>query len=179
MLQSRSPALGVELFEDPDQTRSDDAVHRGVDILQHVESDGVLAIRRIEDDDVIGTVAGDIVEDVIGEITVRIDDRYAFARLDIGEDHVVEQGGFAHAGLTDDIDMPTTILRTDTKELVHTAVVGLTERGHRNLLGRVGQIDGWFELFARYPVDVGRFDLDVGQVKDCRQLLSTEYERLV
>ena len=46
-----------------------------------------------------------MVEEVLGEVAVRVDDAHALALADVLEDEVSQERGLARAGLADDVDV--------------------------------------------------------------------------
>jgi hypothetical protein len=56
-----------------------------------------------------------VLEQLLGKVAVRINDAHAVAGFDVLDDQVLEESGFARAGLADDIDVLTGIFIVDTK----------------------------------------------------------------
>src|SRR5258706_16162762 len=53
----------------------------------------------------IGAPRRDVVEQVLGEVAVRVDDAHALTGLDVLKDEVSEQRGFARARLADHVEV--------------------------------------------------------------------------
>lgn len=71
----------------------------------------MLDICRIEQDHVVGTAFRNIGENRFRQVAVRIYEPDSAAFADIVVDHVLEQRGFTHTRLTDDVDVATSIVR--------------------------------------------------------------------
>lgn len=66
---------------------------------ERVEPDGMLRVRRVEDDHVPRPPARDVIEHVCGEVSVRVDHAHAAPGGDVLQDHVPQKGRLAATAL--------------------------------------------------------------------------------
>ena len=70
-----------------------------------------------------------MVQDISGQISVRVDEAHAIPVVDVRDDHVLDEGGFARAGLADGIHVSPAILLLDAEDGSSVPVVGHGEVG--------------------------------------------------
>ena len=75
--------------------------------LQRIESDRIVCVRRVEQDDVVRPMLWNQIQGVGRKIAVWFDNGYAATRGDVFCEDVLQQRGFAHACLPDCQQMPT------------------------------------------------------------------------
>ena len=84
---------------------------------RRIEADGILRLAGVEVAHLIDARARDGVEDVLGEVAVRIDDGDAFACINVAHCEVEEKRALARAGFADDPDVALTLLaREDDRD---------------------------------------------------------------
>ena len=93
----------------------------GCDPGRRIEADGILRLAGVEVAHLVDARVWDRVEDVLGEVAVRIDDGDAFARINVAHGEVEEKRALARAGFADDPNVALTLL---TREDDRTAVCG-------------------------------------------------------
>ena len=74
-------------------------------VIQQIEPDWKFHVRRIEIRHVLDAMPGNVVENVICQVAVRINDGNAMPGLDVLEDQIAEQGGFARPAFPDGVKM--------------------------------------------------------------------------
>jgi hypothetical protein len=70
-------------------------------ILEEIEPDRVLQVCRIEVDHIVGPPAGDVVDQIMREVTVGIDHTNAMTGVDILKNEIAKKCRFPSAGLSD------------------------------------------------------------------------------
>jgi len=131
VLKPRSPALGTpQVLE-----RGDDAGGgKRLALPRHpsywIEADRVLHVGHIEVAHLVCSLRWDGVDDRLGKVAVRVDDRNSLPRHDVVHGQVEQDGAFARAGLADDIQVPLAFLA----------------REHYPAADGVSCNDGWFRL---------------------------------
>ena len=78
---------------------------------ERIESDRLCGVADIEIAHVVRAAARDAVDDALGEVAVRVDDRDALARLDIGHRDIEEGRRLPRPALPDDVDVALRALR--------------------------------------------------------------------
>ena len=64
-------------------------------VFKQIQPERPLEVRRVKDDHVIGALLGDERQDVVGEVTVRINHAHASACFNVLLDHLLEELRFA------------------------------------------------------------------------------------
>ena len=82
----------------------------GRDPGRRIEADRILGLAGVEVAHVIDARARDGVENVLGEVAVRIDDGDALARVDVAHGEIEQERAFARAGFADDVDVALALL---------------------------------------------------------------------
>ena len=80
--------------------------------FQNVYADGIFFVRRIEIDDFVCPILRYEIQQVLNQISVRVNQSYAVIVAQILYDHILQERGLAHAGLADDIDMMAAVFRS-------------------------------------------------------------------
>ncbi len=181
VLHASAPHVGPEFLEDAHHAGRDERLLFLVRACKHVEGHREFLVGRIEEDNVVGTLGRDEPQTCLDEVTVRINNRKAFARVDIREDHVLEQRRFTHAGLSDHIGVTATVVGADAELCPLAAENRIPEHGDlffdRGLRIDDREIDGRLQFAARHPIDVGGFDEDVRDMPERRDLFRRENVR--
>lgn len=149
--------------------------------LQDVEGVNIFGVGRIEIAAIVDAVTGDVVENSVAKITVRIDDGNSPAFADVVDGHIGNESGFARARFTDDISVAATVFALfDTKDSIFVSefsfgkkgnigfLFGSSAVGNRQVFRRIG-----IKFFA--PSDVGKFGNFVGKVPNGGKLFGIEY----
>ena len=149
--------------------------------LQDVEGVNIFGVGRIEIAAIVDAVTGDVVENSVAKITVRIDDGDSSAFADVVNGHIGNESGFAGTGLTNDISVAATVFALfDTKDSIFVSefsfgkkgniglLFGSSAVGNRQILRRVG-----IKFFA--PSDVGKFGNFVGEMPNGGKFFGIEY----
>lgn len=103
----RSPGIPPDTFQGTDD-RGGNQVRWGAEgALEDVEADGVVVVGRVEVHDMVGAGGWDAIKDVTGEVSMRVNQPDTMAFLNILHDEITDEGGFAGAGLADDVHMLT------------------------------------------------------------------------
>ena len=110
VIEPRPPVIRPHVAEGGHDAVGND----GLKIVRHaregIESDRPLDIGRVDIDEVVGAAPRDVVQRGLGEIAVGIEKSYALAGREILADEIEQQRALAGAGLTDDVEMPTSLL---------------------------------------------------------------------
>src|SRR5258706_5562211 len=77
---------------------------------EDIEAHRIVLIRWIEQHDITGSLWRNAFQDRVDQITVRVKDCDAFSSLNVLDDEVLEEGGFAGAGGTDHVHVPYALL---------------------------------------------------------------------
>ncbi len=96
----------------------------GRDLGRGIEADRILGLAGVEVAHVVDARARDGVENVLGKVAVRVDDRNALPREDVAHGEIEEERAFARAGFSDDVDVALALLARE-----HDAAA---VRGRRN-----------------------------------------------
>jgi hypothetical protein len=70
-------------------------------LLKRIQAHRILEIGRVEVGDIVRSVRRDAVEKLFRHIPVRIDEAHTPPLMDVLEDQVPKESGFARAGLVD------------------------------------------------------------------------------
>ena len=117
VFHSCAPRIDPDALQGAHEPRDDEVPAVVADIFHHVEPDGVVSIKRSEIHDVFDALVRDKIEELFGGRSVRVDESQSLAVLDVLDRHVLEHGGFAHAGFPDDIDVLAAICRANAEHL--------------------------------------------------------------
>ena len=124
VFEARPPAVGPEVLERGDDAGGGERPALGRDPCRGIEADGMLGLARVEVAHVVDARARDGVENVHGEVAVRVDDGDALARIDVAHGEIEKERALAGAGFADDVDVALALLaRKDNAAAV---------RGRRN-----------------------------------------------
>ena len=82
----------------------------GRDPGRGIEADRIFGLASVEVAHVINAPARDGVENVLGKIAMRIDDRHALSCTDVAHGEIEQERALARAGLADDPDVALTLL---------------------------------------------------------------------
>src|SRR5947209_243519 len=121
MLQPRPPARAVELLERREDTGGDERPLLGVAAREYIEGEWVAAIPGVKQDHVVRPVPRDRRDESFGKIAMRINESHAAPGGNVGSDELLEQRGFAHAGLAKDGKVPATVIRENAETLAPAA----------------------------------------------------------
>src|SRR5579872_1733869 len=110
MLQPRTPAVRPQVLESGDNAGGGQRTTCGDNHGRGIKADRILRFASIKVADLVDARTRDGVENVLGEITVRIDDRNALTCDDVIHREVKEERAFARAGLADDVDVALALL---------------------------------------------------------------------
>ena len=80
--------------------------------FQYIYADGIFFVRRIEVNDFVGAVLRYVIQQVLNQISVRVNKSDAVIVAQILYDHILQERGLARAGLADDIDMMAAVFRS-------------------------------------------------------------------
>jgi len=84
-------------------------------------------IGRIEVNDVIDSIAGDEINHVLNGVAQRINHGDTPPDFDILDDHVFQRRGFARAGFTDQIHVPSAVVGFDAETAFFSPKISLGE----------------------------------------------------
>ena len=87
------------------------------DVRKQVQPDGELEVAGVEVAEVVGAGRQDVVQEVFGQVPVRVNHAHPIASGDVLDDEVLEEGRLAHAGLADHIHVLAGILPAKAKRL--------------------------------------------------------------
>jgi hypothetical protein len=105
VLQSWSPGVMPDVFEGLHNPGGNEVTLARWGRCKEIETNGVLRIAGVEIYDVVGAPAGDVVEDIEGEIAVGIDESDTSSSLQVLSNEIAEQSGFPSAGFSNDVDV--------------------------------------------------------------------------
>jgi hypothetical protein len=74
-------------------------------IGKHVQADREFDVARVEIRQVVGTPRRNMVQNVLGQVPMRVYEPNAMSQSDMLDDHVPKQGRFAGTSLSDDINV--------------------------------------------------------------------------
>ena len=77
--------------------------------IKDIKSDGMLRV-VFDIKDILRPLDGDAVGDLLGALAVRVDEGHAVPGVNVIQRHALEQGGFAHAGCPDDVEVPPPVI---------------------------------------------------------------------
>jgi hypothetical protein len=86
--------------------------------LEEVQANSHVGVGWMEIDHVIRAPAGNVIEEIDGEIAMRIDDPDAMSSFNVLEDEVPEERRLARAGLSEHVQMLTAVGRGKAERLV-------------------------------------------------------------
>ena len=96
VLHARTPGVRPQFFENADHVRDDEAPLLRSRAIEQVERKRALLVFRIEIDDVVRPMSGDVVfKKIIDELAVRIDDGNAVACGDVGRALISQERALA------------------------------------------------------------------------------------
>jgi hypothetical protein len=75
------------------------------DIGQHVQPDGKLKITRIEICQVVGTMRGDVVQQFLRQVAMRVDNPDSMSTSDVLNDQVPQERRLAGTSFSDDVNV--------------------------------------------------------------------------
>src|ERR1035437_697098 len=93
-----------------------------VNQLEHIKTDMVIRIGRIEINHVFQTVLWYSREHSLHELAVRVNHANTLAILDVLNNHIEHQNGFTGTGFSENINMLTSVFALDAKKLVSVPV---------------------------------------------------------
>ncbi len=99
-------------------------------LLHHIEGNGESLIGWIEVDDVVDTITRNRLDQFFGGVTMRINEGNTMSLLNILDGEILEQVGFAHTCLSDDVHMTPAVIGFDTKSDILIAEVGLGKKSN-------------------------------------------------
>ena len=105
VLEAGPPAVRPDRLEGGDDTRDGQVAVLGRVVGEDVEADRISEVGGVEVADVIDARAGDVVEEALGEVAVRVEEGDALAGGDVLQDQVLEEGRLAGAGLADRVEV--------------------------------------------------------------------------
>src|SRR3989344_3285339 len=112
----------------------------------------------------------DGVEQTFGRVTVRIDECYSPTLFEVVDGHVFQQGRFAGAGFSQDVDMTQTVGKFDTESSRLVSVYSGSKEvgiGVNGIFFEDGETIGSFDQgTGNGPGDVGEFGINPGQVPE-------------
>ena len=127
VLEARPPGVMPDVFEGCHCSSGDEGagfLWRG---FKDVEPDGVRGVGRIEVDDVVGAVSGNVMEQLFGKVAMGINERDTMAMPDVLHEKVQEKRALPSASLSDAIHMMSAVGELDAEALLMVAVVGASE----------------------------------------------------
>ena len=90
---------------------------------EDVEAQGPGKVGDVEVAEMVGAGGRDVVEERLGGGTQRVDQAHALAALDVLDEHPGEQGGFAAAGFSLDVEMAAAIGTGKAKRVAERVTV--------------------------------------------------------
>lgn len=117
VLEPRAPASVLSRREDLLERRHDPRRNArpllGVLREEGIERDRVEPVAGVEEHDVIGAVPRDAFQDCFCQIPVRVDERHARSRANVGFDQLPQERRLPHPGLPHDRQMPAAVIEPD------------------------------------------------------------------
>lgn len=98
----------------------------GIGAGKDVVGDWKFPVAGVEVDDVVGSPSRNIVQDFFGEVTVGIDQSASLPIFDVAYKKIFEQGGFARAGLANEVDMLAAVGVSKKKRLCAAPNIALS-----------------------------------------------------
>ena len=74
-------------------------------IADYIQSDGEFKVAGIEIHQMVGAARGNVVQQFLGQIAVRVNDANAMSKGDVLQNQVSEQRRFAGASFADDVEV--------------------------------------------------------------------------
>ena len=96
-------------------------------ILEHIQSDGTLRVRWVEQNHILRPFFGNSGQDILDGIAVRIDEAEAFARNGVFLGHLLQIHRLAHPRLADDIHMAAAVIVSDADIRLRTPIIVVPE----------------------------------------------------
>src|SRR3989339_645904 len=118
MLKARTPRVAEYFFEYPNEAGSDHTLEIIFNVLKQVKSYRESPIGRIEYDYIIDPLLWNTREHFIREFSVRINHNYSPAFEEIINRHIFKQYRFSNTRLTDYIDVPSPVVKLNSKKLI-------------------------------------------------------------
>ena len=134
IFHSRAPRVHPNAAQCAHETGDDEVAFIEAHVRHHIETDGVVRIKRCKVDDVFAVVLRDEVEQLFGGRAVRVYERDAFPVLDVLNGHIFQHGRFAHAGLADDIYVLASVYRANAKHLTLAARMRRRKIGNATII---------------------------------------------
>src|SRR5581483_7232094 len=97
------------------------------DRAEQIETDGVFRVGWIEIDDIVGTGWGNMIQQLFGEIAVRIDDADTFAGTNVLENQIAKQSRLAASGFAEAVHVVAAVSARKTERLISAPHVSLTD----------------------------------------------------
>jgi hypothetical protein len=79
-------------------------------IADYVQSDGEFKVARIEIHQMVGTVPGNVVQQFLGKVAVRVNQANAMSKGDVLQNQIAKQRRLAGAGFADDVEVLALVL---------------------------------------------------------------------
>lgn len=108
VIHVRAPAVGPGDAQGVHDGGHDAVALPGWLVGGEVERDGALWVGRVEVDKICNAGRRDVVRELLGDLTVRIDEGYSLTVLDVLGGGVQGKGGFAGTGAADGIEVHVT-----------------------------------------------------------------------
>ena len=74
-------------------------------VRQQIQGDGEFQVGRIEIDQVVGAPAGNVVQQFLGQVAVRVNQADTVPERDVLDNHVPQQGCLSRTRFTDDVNV--------------------------------------------------------------------------
>lgn len=87
------------------------------DIGEQIHPDGKFNVARIEIYQVVRAFGRNVIQQFLGQITVWVNQSNAMSKLNVLNDQIAEQCGFARAGFSNDVNMPALVTGRYAKRL--------------------------------------------------------------
>lgn len=84
-------------------------------LSEQIEPDWEIAVAGVEVDGLLGTVGRDVIEQLLGQIAVRVDQTHSVALQDELQNEIAQESGLARAGFTDDVGVVAGIRHLKTE----------------------------------------------------------------
>ena len=95
-----------------------------VNPLERIEGYRAVRVGGVEVDEVGLPTLRNVLQNVLRYVPMRVDEAQAIVPLYVGDGHVLQQGRFAGARLSYDVDVLHPVFVTDAESLVGVSVVG-------------------------------------------------------
>ncbi len=97
------------------------------DIRNQVESDREFQIARVEIHEMVGSMRGNVVQQVFGQITVRVYEPDAVSQDDMLQDQIAQKGGFSRPRFSDHVYVLALVDLGNAKKLRFTPAVAFAD----------------------------------------------------